>query len=243
MQHHHLLQTLFDFTMEKKLTIKELAPDDRPREKAINNGIQSLSNAELIAILLSTGTANKSAVDVARDLLDANNNILYSLLQLTIQDLQKIEGIGPAKAVTIAAALEIGKRIRKTEALEKKDLSTPQKVYEHMLYRLQSANYESFWVLYMNTANVIVGEMEIGKGGLDSVSVDIRKLFGEVLRKGCNRILLCHNHPSGTLKPSSADKQLTEKVKAAAALLDISLLDHVIISDFGYFSFMEGGLL
>lgn len=224
------------------LSIKQWALEDRPREKLLEKGISSLSDAELIAILLSTGTRRLSAVDLGKLILaDADNN-LNTLGKKTVNDLQKVNGIGQAKAVTIIAALELGRR-RKNVDLLKQKISSSQTVFEIFQPMLGDLPHEEFWVLYLSRANNIIAKERISLGGTAGTVIDVKIIMKYALECLCNGIILVHNHPSGNKNPSSQDKQITGKIKSACETMDVQLLDHVIIGDTKYLSFADEGLL
>lgn len=225
-------------------SIKNWHQDDRPREKLLTKGIDSLNNAELLAIIINNGTTNKSALDLARELLQKVDNNLFTLSKLSVSELLKlkIKGIGPAKAISIVAALEISNR-RETAAFMQKSFTSSKEIGLYLKSILQHKTVEIFWVLYMNNNHVILGEQEISKGGITSTMVDVRVILKHALQYNATKIVLCHNHPSGNLNPSEADKQLTKKIKEASALHEIVVLDHFIVSHTGFKSFAENDLL
>lgn len=229
--------------MDAKNTIKNWAKDDRPREKLLSIGSQNLSNSELIAILIHNGTPKKSAVDVAKEILVLGNNNLNELGKLTIKDLMKVKGVGEAKAITIAAALELGRR-RQQGALPEKDIfKNPKEIASFLKERLKDYKHEVFAVIYLNRAGKIISFDIISEGGITGTVADPRVILKRALEKNAVGIILSHNHPSGSLKPSKADETLTQKIKEAARFLDIEVLDHVIVSEAGYYSFADDGLL
>ena len=228
----------------KHLPIQQWAEEDRPREKMLLKGRASLSDAELIAVLLGSGMANQSAVDLARQVLQRCHNDLDELGKLAIHDLTKIKGIGPAKAITLVSAFELGRRRNYTNQKERMVLKASQEVYEYMKPYLLDLPHEEFWVLSLNRANVVIRASKISSGGLAGTVVDTRMLFKEALENLANSIILVHNHPSGTLKPSEADEYLTKKLIEAGKFLEIPVLDHLIFTDRGYYSFADhGGIL
>jgi DNA repair protein RadC len=227
----------------KEITgIRSWAEEDRPREKLLLKGGTALSDAELIAILIGSGTPGESAVDVAKAILKTTGNNLNELGKLSVKDLMKFKGIGEAKAITIVAALELAKRRRTAEVKEKEKITGSKDVYEYF-HHLADLRSEEFWVMYLNRANKIISAQKISQGGITGTVADTRIIFKSALDHFACGVILCHNHPSGNLTPSEEDKSLTKKVKQAGQLLDISTLDHLIISDAGYFSFADEGLL
>lgn len=229
--------------MEKNLTIKHWNNDDKPREKLMSKGAEALSDAELIAILFGSGYASFSAVDLARSILKKVQNNLNLLAKLQIKQLQQFKGIGPAKAITLIAALELGKRRQYTDVLERKILNSSKEAATFLIPLLQDFEQEKMYVLYLNNANSIVGQEFISSGGLTSTIVDVKFIMRNALQHLACKLIIAHNHPSGSLKPSVSDKNATQRVKEAGKLLDIQLVDHLIISDQGYFSFADTGLL
>lgn len=224
-------------------TIKSWAEEDRPREKMLAKGKESLSNAELIAILIGSGNSNESAVDLSRRILRDNNDNLIELSKLSINDLLKYKGIGEAKAVTIAAALELGRRRRFSEALEKPCIRNSQLAYECFYAHLSDLNHEQFWIMLLNNANKVIKLEMIGVGGMAGTTADPKKIFKSALENNAASVMLCHNHPSGNVIPSNADKQITNNIVKAGQFLEIKILDHIIIGNDNYFSFADEGLL
>lgn len=224
-------------------TIKNWAQDDRPREKLLLKGRSSLSDAELLAILIGSGSRNESAVDLCKKILAKTGHSLSELGKLSIKQLMEFKGIGEAKAVTIVAALELGRRRRTEGALEKKKISSSNSVFELMQPVIGDLPHEEFWVVYLNNSNKVIDRFQLSKGGITGTLVDVRLALKKALELGATSIILAHNHPSGTLNPSSADKQLTQKLKTAGESLDIKILDHVIVTEKSYFSFADEGLL
>jgi len=223
-------------------SIRSWAEEDRPREKLILKGSAALSDAELLAILIGSGTRGESAVDVCKTILKNTGNNLNELGKLSVSDLKKYKGIGEAKAITIVAALELAKRRRTAEVKEKEKISGSKDVYEY-LHHLADLHNEEFWVMFLNRANKIISTQKLSQGGITGTVADIRLILKSALDNFATCIILCHNHPSGNLNPSAEDKELTQKVKQTAKLLDIAVLDHVIVSDGGYFSFADEGIL
>ncbi|HSZ72405.1 MAG TPA: DNA repair protein RadC [Cytophagaceae bacterium] len=226
----------------KHVPIQQWAEEDRPREKMLNKGRLALSDVELIAVLLGSGMANQSAVDLARQLLQRCHYNLDELGKLTINDLTKIKGIGPAKAVTLVSAFELGRR-RTQVAKERVVLKAAEEVYVYMKPHLLDLPHEEFWVISLNRANVVIRANKISSGGIAGTVVDTRMLFKEALENLANSVILVHNHPSGTLKPSDADEHLTRKLVEAGKFLEIQVLDHLIFTDRGYYSFADHGTI
>lgn len=226
-----------------KLSIKNWSEDDRPREKLLNKGRTTLSEAELIAILIGSGNISESAVELSRRILSTVQNDLHKLSRLTVLDFQKFKGIGQAKAITIIAALELGRRKKIQRQLKNTSISTSREAYIEFYQLFQDLLHEEFWVMYLNKANKMIARFCISKGGITGTVADIRIIMKQAVEQLACSVILAHNHPSGNLKPSKADVELTEKVKSAALLMDIQLLDHLIIGNDGYMSFADEGLL
>jgi DNA repair protein RadC len=227
----------------KYYSIKNWSEDDQPREKLLLKGKHVLSDAELIAILIGSGSRNESAVDLCKRILQQNNNHLHQLQKQTVQQLMNFKGIGEAKAITIVAALELANRIKKSEVQELKKISSSADVFHIMQPIIGDLPHEEFWVLCLNNSNKIIYQFQLSKGGLTSTVVDVRMLFKTALEHLATAIILLHNHPSGQLKPSGADQQITKKIAQAGDHLEIKLLDHVIITKESYYSFADEGLL
>lgn len=223
-------------------SINSWADNEKPREKSLANGIASLTDAELIAILVNTGTKNKSAVDLARELLLSVNHDLEALGRMNIAELKKINGVGIAKAVTIAAALELGRR-RQLVNPEKIKLTTSSDLYQLIGPMLSDLNYEEFWVILLSRSNRFIAKKKMATGGLTGVYADQKMVVQFALEMNASSLAIVHNHPSGNLMPSSQDNQLTQKVKDACKFFDITLIDHLIIGDKSYFSYADKGLL
>ena len=226
-----------------KLTIPDWAMQDRPREKYLSSGFASLSDAELIAILLRSGTKSESAVDVARNLLSTCNNNLNRLSETPLNKLLKINGIGKVKAITLLVTFELGKRSRAAVVEQKRKIITTSDLVNLMQTKNACLEYEEFWVIFVNQGSVLLSVENFGRGGLTSTSVDIRLILLKALELKATGLFICHNHPSGELEPSKNDMALTEQMKEAALLLSIQLLDHVIICRDSYYSFLESGVL
>jgi DNA repair protein RadC len=225
------------------LKITDWAEEDRPREKLLYKGTSSLGDAELLGILISSGTRNKSAVELGRELLQMANNNLNNLGKLSISDLKKVQGIGPARAVTIAAALELGRRRKLSDAEEVVQIRCSKDVADIFHPLLADLQYEEFWVLFLNRSNKIIGRMKLSQGGISGTVTDVRMVMKKAIEYLASGIIVCHNHPSGNLNPSESDSKITKKIKDAGELLDIQMLDHLIISDRDYYSFADNGLL
>ncbi|WP_435413494.1 RadC family protein [Psychroserpens mesophilus] len=232
--------------MTKKPTsfsIKNWSQDDQPREKLRDKGKSSLSDAELVAILIGSGNREESAVALSKRILASVNNNLNALGKLSLKQLMTFKGIGEAKAISIAAALEIGRRRRGNEALEQNKISSSVSVFELMQPIIGELPHEEFWIIYLNNSNKVIQKNQLSKGGITGTLVDVRLALKTALEVGAVGLILAHNHPSGTLKPSEADKNLTQKLKVAAQSLDIKVLDHLIITESSYFSFADESLL
>lgn len=224
-------------------SIKNWAEDERPREKMLHKGPSALTDSELLAILISSGTKEKSALDLAREILARAHNHLHELGRLSILELKKTKGIGEARAITIAAALELGRRRQQSEGLHRATISSSKEAAEIMAPLLQDLGHEAFCVMYLNQANRLIRQEIISSGGLTGTVADIRIILKNAILQNANQLIIAHNHPSGNLQASSADKELTRKLKEAAALMDIKLLDHLIISANGFMSFSDQGLI
>lgn len=227
----------------EKLNIKAWAEEDRPREKLLAKGKNALSDAELIAILIGSGSRNETAVELSKRILSSVQNDLNKLGKLTLTDLIKFKGIGEAKAITIAAALELGRRRKETESEIQKPISSSLSAYNAMADVLNDLPHEEFWVLYLNRKNNIIKRSNISKGGLTQTVVDAKIIFKEAINTLATSIIIFHNHPSGALKPSEADIQLTKKLKQTGVIMDIPVVDHIIIGDNNYFSFADENLI
>lgn len=224
-------------------TIKSWAEDDRPREKLLQKGRGSLSDAELLAILIGSGSRNETAVDLCKKMLSQSANNLNELGKLSVKQLMTFKGIGEAKALTIVAAMELGRRRRAEEALEKKKISSSASVFELMQPEIGELPHEEFWIIYLNNSNKVIEKFALSKGGITGTLVDVRLALKKALELGATALILTHNHPSGNLNPSSSDKQLTQKLKTAGESLDIKVLDHIIVTEKSYFSFADEGLI
>ena len=227
----------------KKINIKNWAIDDRPREKLMQKGIQSLSTAELIAILIGSGNKEESAVDIGKRILQSVNNNLNELGKLSIEQLTKIKGIGVAKAISIIAALELGRRKKLADFEEKSKINGSTDAFNLIYPNFEDIKIEEFWVIYLNRSNRVIEKKKISQGGISGTVTDIKIIIKMAVELLASSIIICHNHPSGNLSPSKSDNEITLKIKEAANFLDIKLLDHLIVSDNKYYSFADEGLL
>jgi DNA repair protein RadC len=228
--------------LEQNFSIKHWAEDDKPREKLMLKGKAVLSDAELIAILIGSGSRNESAVSLSKRVLSSVDNNLNALGKLSLKQLMEFKGIGEAKAVTIAAALELGRRRRIEEAIVLDRITSSKAVFEIMQPIIGELLHEEFWVLYLNNSNKVIHKSQLSKGGITGTVVDVRLIFKLALEHNATAIILSHNHPSGKLLASDADKEITKKLKFAGAQLDIKVLDHIIITEKGYLSFQDEGI-
>ena len=227
----------------KNLTIKEWSVEDRPREKMLQKGVFALSDAELLAIIIGSGTRDESAVGLSRHiLLDVGQN-LNELGKLSIEDLLKYKGIGTVKAINIVAALEMGRRRKVCEVGESKKIQSSQDVYAVFHPLLADLPHEEFWILLLNRANKVIVMHKISQGGISGTVTDIRLILRLALEKLASSLVLCHNHPSGNKSPSEADLAITTKIRDSGKIMDIVVLDHVIIADKDFYSFADEGLL
>ncbi|WP_369996483.1 DNA repair protein RadC [Winogradskyella sp.] len=224
-------------------SIKNWSQDDQPREKLRDKGKAVLSDAELVAILIGSGSREESAVDLCKRILASVDHNLNALGKLSLQQLMEFKGIGEAKAITIAAAMELGRRRRLEDAVRLDKIDSSRSVFDVMQPILGELPHEEFWILYLNNSNKVVQKNQLSKGGITGTLVDVRLVLKTALEVGATALILCHNHPSGTLKPSQADKDITQKLKAAAQSLDIKVLDHLIVTEKAYFSFADEGIL
>lgn len=228
---------------DKYFSIKHWSEDDQPREKLLYKGKSVLSDAELIAILIGSGSRNESAVDLCKRILQQNNNQLHQLQKQTVQQLMQFKGIGEAKAITIVAALELAKRLQLSETKELTKIGTSADVCKLMQPLIGDLPHEEFWVLLLNNSNKVIYKLQLSKGGLTQTVVDIRLIYKTALEHLATALILVHNHPSGQLNPSQADNDITQKIKQSGNTLDIKLLDHLIITQKDYFSFADEGIL
>lgn len=229
--------------MSQPNSIKNWAEDERPREKLLNKSPEALTNAELLAILISSGTKKKSALDLAREILIQANNDLHDLGRLDVAALQQTKGIGEARAITIAAALELGRRRQVAVGVTRPAIKQSKDAAELMIPILRDLAHEVFYVLYLSTSNKVIRSENIGKGGLNSTVADIRIILKSALLNNATKIIVAHNHPSGNLKPSKQDVDMTIKLKQSAELMDIKLLDHIIVAGNDYTSMADEGLI
>jgi DNA repair protein RadC len=223
--------------------IRSWAEEDRPREKLLLKGKAALSDAELVAILLGTGTTSLSAVDVAKEIMNSVGNNINELAKRSVKDLMKNKGIGEAKAITIVAAMELGRRRKDALAVQKKKVTSPEDIYEEMKPYLMDLKHEEFWILLLNQGNLVIKAVRISSGGVSGTIADARMIFKAAIENLASSVILVHNHPSGQLRASVADKQLTENIAASGKLLGIPILDHLIFTDEGFYSFMNEGLM
>lgn len=227
--------------MSEKLTIANWSPDDQPREKLRDKGTQALSNAELLAILVGSGYPGVSAVELMQQILKDCNNNLNTLGKMTIRQLTEYKGVGEAKAITILAACELGKRRQAEKPEERPALTTATRIYNHMHPLMQDLDVEEFWLLLLNQDHRLIKKLRIAHGGISEVSVDIRILMREAVLANATIMAVCHNHPSGSIRPSAQDDALTDSIRQACLLMRIQFMDHVIITDGLYYSYHEEG--
>ena len=225
------------------IEIRRWAPEDRPREKLSTKGASALSDAELLAILIGSGNRNQSAVSLARHILATANHRVSGLSSLTLHQLTEFKGIGKAKAITILAAFELGRRNKTYSKDNPPKIKDSKTAYGILNPKLAHLRHEEFWILYLNNANCVIQESKLSQGGITGTLVDVRLVLKKALEVGAVALILAHNHPSGTLTPSAADKELTKKIKQSAQLMDIKILDHLIITASDYFSFADQNLL
>lgn len=224
-----------------KLAITQLSVDDRPREKMMMHGVRALSNAELLAILIGSGSREETAIELSQRILNDTGNNFNTLGKYDLKTLMNYKGIGEAKAITIIAAMELGRRRREEDVPDRPLLNSSQKVYEHMRQKLLDLPHEEFWVILLNRAGKVVDTVMISRGGTASTTVDVKLVMREAIQKLAAAMILCHNHPSGNNKPSSDDEALTRRISEAGRLMDIGVLDHVIVCDNSYYSFADAG--
>lgn len=232
-----------EFRNNESLGIKSWAEDDRPREKLMSKGRSVLSDAELIAILIGSGTRNESAVELSKKILASVGNNLNKLGQLSLSDLMKFNGIGEAKAISIISALELGRRRKSLSENKSAKIESSQSAFEQLYPYLADLDHEQFYTILLNRANKVIDVIKISQGGVAGTVADAKVIFKSAVEKLASGIILAHNHPSGNLKPSQADITLTRKIKEAGSLLDISVLDHIIIANDEYFSFSDQGMM
>jgi DNA repair protein RadC len=228
---------------ENKITIKAWAEEDRPREKLSAQGRRALTDAELIAILIGSGSKSESAVDLSKRILHFCKSDLNALAKLSIQELSKFKGIGEAKAISIIAALELGRRRKEEEIINLQKITSSKDIFNYLSPYFSDLVYEEFWIILLNRANKIINKVLISKGGQAGTIADPKIIFKAALENNAANIVLAHNHPSGNLKPSHADIELTKKLRSAGLLLDILVIDHLIFSERAYFSFADEGML
>lgn len=230
--------------MEKSnFPITHWSEDDKPREKLMLKGKIALSDGELIAILIGSGNRSESAVELSKRILASVDNNLNALGKLSIQQLMTFKGIGEAKAISIIAAMELGRRRRTEEAVELKKITSSKSIFELMQPIIGELSHEEFWIIYLNNSNKVISKSQLSKGGITGTVVDTRLVFKSAIENGAVSVILVHNHPSGTLVASEADKQITKKIKLAGESLDIKVLDHLIVTETNYFSFADEGML
>ena len=222
--------------------ITNWSEDDKPREKLMLKGKGVLSDAELIAILIGSGNRNESAVDLSKRILGSIDNNLNALGKLTIQQLMKFKGIGEAKAISIIAAMELGRRRRTEDVVDLTKITSSQTIFQIMQPIIGELPHEEFWIIYLNNSNKVISKSQLSKGGITGTLVDTRLVFKVALEMGATSLILCHNHPSGTIMPSDADKLITKKLKLAGDSLDVKVLDHLIITETKYYSFVDEGI-
>jgi DNA repair protein RadC len=225
------------------LNLKSLAQDDRPREKLVALGRQSLSDAELLAIIIGSGNKTETAVQLAQRMLHQNKNNINEVAKLSLNDLKKFKGIGIVKAINIAASFELGRRKSDLDSLERIKITSSKTAYQLFQKRLSDLPHEEFWLLILNRSNQVIKEEFISKGGITGTIVDVRLICKSAIENNASGIIIAHNHPSGQIIPSKQDKEITIKLKSALILFDVSLLDHLIIGDLNYFSFADENLL
>jgi len=225
----------------KNLSIKDWSEKDRPREKLLQKGISSLSDAELMAILIGSGNKEMSAVDLSKYILAEAKNNLNTVAKKTVAELMQFKGIGEAKAISILAALELGKRRESYKIEQQKKITSSQDIFRLMNGHFRDLSYEEFWVIYLSKSNNVIEKVKMSQGGISGTVVDIRLILKKAVEILASAIILSHNHPSGQLKPSEQDKQLTMKLKQASLYFDITILDHIVIANNSYYSFADEG--
>lgn len=226
-----------------KVGIKAWAVEDRPREKLISRGLSALTDGELIAILISSGNSRESAVELSRRIMDSIHHNLNELGKLNCDELKKFRGIGQAKAITLIAAMELGRRRNQSEALDNGQIKGSRDAADYLRPEIGDLAYEEFWVLFLNRQNKVIDKRKLSQGGMTGTVIDVRMVLKLALEKHATSMILCHNHPSGNLDPSDADRKITRQMKEAAALMEIPVIDHLIVTQAGYFSFADEGLL
>ncbi len=228
---------------DKKLKIKDWSREDRPREKLMAKGISALSDAELVAILIHSGNREETAVELSQKILRSAQNNLHELGKLTVRDLKKFKGMGEAKAIAIVAAMELGKRRAANAVIEKMQITKSSDVFDLFSPQLGDLPYEEFWVLFLNRSNRLIEKQKISQGGISGTVTDIRIILRHAIELQASSMIVCHNHPSGGLKPSQSDMDITKKLAEAGKLMDVKLLDHLIVTETSFFSFADEGLL
>lgn len=223
--------------------IKAWAVEDRPREKMIRRGISALTDGELIAILISSGNSKESAIDLSRRIMETVHHNLHELGKLNCDELTHFRGIGKAKAVTLLAAMELGRRRNQSEALENGQVKGSKDAANYLRPEIGDLSHEEFWVLFLNRQNKILGKQKLSQGGMTGTVIDVRLVLKLALEKHATSLIFAHNHPSGNLEPSDADRKITRQLKEAAALMEIPVIDHLIVTQSGYFSFADEGML
>jgi DNA repair protein RadC len=227
---------------QNNFPITHWSEDDKPREKLMLKGKSALSDAELIAILIGSGSRNESAVELSKRILQSVNSNLNALGKLTLNQLMTFKGIGEAKAISILAAMELGRRRRAEEAEILIKITSSKTIFELMQPLIGELPHEEFWIVYLNNSNKVISKLQLSKGGITGTLVDVRLVFKSALELCATSLILCHNHPPGTLVPSEADKQITKKLRLAGDSLEVKVLDHVIVTEHGYFSFVDEGI-
>lgn len=227
----------------EKLTIRQLAEEDRPREKMMTKGSEALSDAELIAILIGSGNADESAVTLSQRMLASCSGDLNSLGKWGLENFCTFKGMGPAKSLTVMAALELGRRRKLQERKERTRITSSVDIYELFHPLMADLPTEEFWVLLLNRSNRVIDKVRISSGGIDQTTADLRTILREALLARATQMVLIHNHPSGNIQPSQEDKRITERIKGAGRLMNISVIDHVIVTDGAYYSFNDEGIL
>lgn len=232
-------------TQDTPTLIRDLEPDQRPREKAMRHGLDSLSNAELMAIIFATGMQGKSVVELSDDILRDNRGHLSRVMRMSVKEMcRRYKGIGPAKALTLLAALKLGERtVADAVRADEPAMTSPRVAYDYMAHRLVPLPHEEFWVLYLNQANRVISERRVGQGGVAGTYVDVRLVIKGALEELASAMIVFHNHPSGNLRPSAQDEALTKKIRDAAAVFDIRLNDHIIVAPGAFYSFHDEGKL
>ena len=229
--------------MTEKLSIKNWAIEDRPREKLLLKGTQSLSESELIAILIASGSVDESAVELSKRILASVNNNLNELGKQSIEELQKFKGIGQAKAITIVAAMELGRRRRLSDITKRLEIKSSKSSFELFEPILKDLAYEEFWIAYLDRANKVIIKSKVSQGGIIGTVIDVKLIMKSAIEKLSSGLILCHNHPSGNLEPSKEDLKITKQLTDAAKLFDINVIDHIIIGNNEYLSFVDEGLI